>query len=338
MGSDVAELALAIVERVGCGSIDRCAVVQTQSLRHQTALIAAPAGRFLFVKIQGRPMLSGPVDLADEIASYRFFASDRCPPAIKRSTVPLIGVTADPQSLVLGGLAAHRSLLDLVLAGSDEAAEIFGLLGTTLAELHSTPVDDAPEFSPRSHPTMTFGSISPEMLAEAPRAFSDLLRLIQADDRMNAAIGELRVTWRTDSVIHGDLKLDNVLVVDEGEAAVFLVDWELAGTGDRRWDCGAVIGSYLHTGLEAIRRQPETAARSLDSIRHFWSAYVAAREANGLPVDDTECDAAFRWAGFWLVQRVITTLPLRRRLESIDLLSMHLAANLLSSATPAIAA
>ena len=55
--------------------------------------------------------------------------------------------------------------------------------------------------------------------------------------------------WRTQTLIHGDLKWDNALLCSQAEreqaAGVLLIDWELGGWGDPDWDVACVVQELL---------------------------------------------------------------------------------------------
>lgn len=68
-----------------------------------------------------------------------------------------------------------------------------------------------------------------------------------------AKIKHLRNLYLTSDFVHGDLKMDNVLIV-EGE--IKIIDWEFAGAGDKVWDMTYLIASLFiqkaHTELSLV--------------------------------------------------------------------------------------
>jgi hypothetical protein len=53
-------------------------------------------------------------------------------------------------------------------------------------------------------------------------------------------------TWRSASLVHGDLRWANVLaMLDDEPQRLWLVDWELACLGDPAWDLGSVLADLL---------------------------------------------------------------------------------------------
>ena len=63
----------------------------------------------------------------------------------------------------------------------------------------------------------------------------------------------LGAEWRFDSLIHGDMKWDNVLVYPAGDGLDFrIADWEMADFGDAAWDVGAVLQSFFSTWIMSM--------------------------------------------------------------------------------------
>lgn len=99
----------------------------------------------------------------------------------------------------------------------------------------------------------------------------------------------LRARWNGNSLVHGDIKWDNLIVREErGGVTISIIDWELADFGDPCWDAGAVFQSYFAFWILAIPvsgpATPEQLVASAPypiegmqpSMRAFWSAYVHA--------------------------------------------------------------
>jgi aminoglycoside phosphotransferase (APT) family kinase protein len=134
--------------------------------------------------------------------------------------------------------------------GDDERRDVLlaGALGTCLARLHRlTPGDLAPalEHVPRLE-------LEPREAAELPGAMLELVALLQRMRGLESALEELRAASRG-ALVHGDVKLDNVLAEERDAGAVRLVDFEHAGAGDPAWDVGAAVGDYVSRWLLSLR-------------------------------------------------------------------------------------
>lgn len=124
-----------------------------------------------------------------------------------------------------------------------------------------------------------FGRIGPAVSA-----------LLQQHADFQALLDALGAEWRRDSLIHGDMKWDNVLVFPAAEGLDFrIVDWEMADSGDAGWDVGAVLQSFLSAWIGSMPiasgLPPEAyigmASQPLEAMRPvlgaFWRSYAATR-------------------------------------------------------------
>jgi hypothetical protein len=123
----------------------------------------------------------------------------------------------------------------------------------------------------------------------------ELVKAIQRSEALCRTLEDLSATWSAGTLVHGDLKWDNCLLLPSGPGArrrLALIDWEFAGGGDPCWDLGSVFGAFLGTWLFSIPFLPDVPARRLldlaqrpleglqPAIRAFWSRY---RERRGAP-------------------------------------------------------
>lgn len=78
-------------------------------------------------------------------------------------------------------------------------------------------------------------------------ALREVAHRITGDPMLRHLLARIRAGWRASTVIHGDVRLANVMV----GRSVRLVDWETCGWGDPAWDMGAVIQEFLSVGVAA---------------------------------------------------------------------------------------
>ncbi|TCM33821.1 phosphotransferase family enzyme [Kribbella sp. VKM Ac-2568] len=130
------------------------------------------------------------------------------------------------------------------------------------------------------------------MFARLSPANLQVLKLIQIDRTMVTALDGLRRDWTADTIIHNDLKGDNLLVTTtaDGGVGVHIVDWELISVGDAAWDVGSVFRDFLDYWLlsvplsgdltpeEMLQGAQIPLAKLHPAIRAFWNAYRAAAE------------------------------------------------------------
>jgi hypothetical protein len=123
-----------------------------------------------------------------------------------------------------------------------------------------------------------------DQLGAMLRAMPDLLALLVS----------LRYEWQYNSLIHGDMKWENCVVVPKsgGRPGLCLVDWELVSVGDPSWDVGAIFTSYLlypiftaqaNAGSSPDRLLAEAQPalqRMRPALAAFWREYVRTRQLN----------------------------------------------------------
>lgn len=150
-------------------------------------------------------------------------------------------------------------------------------------------------------------------------ANSEFLRSLQADEQLTQALDEIRSGWQADSLMHTDLKWNNVLVVpgeDGGRPDCRIIDWEMVNRGDAAWDAATMMQSWwwyhvLSTppaeltelaGLDAFfERRGGAFEQSRPSLESFWSGFVENLPAESHGERLTTC---IRFAAARLLQTV----------------------------------
>jgi Ser/Thr protein kinase RdoA (MazF antagonist) len=182
------------------------------------------------------------------------------------------GATATPAFAVdaAGPLGDALGRLHRVFRGASASSHRW------MADLHTAP------------PWILFAHRpSPEALARLSPASRRVLTLFQRDPDVSSGMDELRHAWTTETLIHADLKGDNVLVIpDAGQGTgVRIVDWEMIQFGDPAWDVGNVLRDFVDYWLLFVPLSSDlTPEQMLDgaelplerlrpAIRAFWSAY-----------------------------------------------------------------
>jgi hypothetical protein len=103
-----------------------------------------------------------------------------------------------------------------------------------------------------------------------------------------------RGAWRPVTLIHGDLKHDNVLIASDGGVAV--VDWEMARIGDPAWDLAGLMARPLLGSSEAAWGAANEAA----AVR-MVAAYAAAARLS-LPA---LAQRLVLYCGVWLLMSLL---------------------------------
>lgn len=251
--------------------------------RHRTGRSSLGHG-IVFAKAARRPDDRG--DLAHEATVYGLLHGGNCPHT-ERCTPR--GVRWDPKT---GELAMEAlDAPDLAQAVADtgrldvDAAEA---LGRVVARLHVEGglLDaDAPSSA------WTVGGIDwhrpgPAHLRVLSGGGIELLEMLQRSERLWAHLARVARPSDADTLVHGDLRWENVLVAEEPDPPrIWLVDWEFAGIGESAWDVGCFAAACVSGWLSSIPHVPgvpparllDEAALPMDAIRPglaaFWTGY-----------------------------------------------------------------
>lgn len=144
--------------------------------------------------------------------------------------------------------------------------------GRALAQLHGRTVGGVPE----AMEMPVFRWLYPDAaeVVQATSAVQDLQRRLQNDAGCHPCIATLRTSSRPTCWVHGDLRLENVIVAEDSDFPI-LVDWEFAGAGDPARDLGTLLGSFLSLGLMPPPYRTEVSAERL--ARAALAGYCAGR-------------------------------------------------------------
>ncbi|CAN5520424.1 hypothetical protein BH23CHL2_BH23CHL2_28430 [soil metagenome] len=169
-----------------------------------------------------------------------------------------------------------------------------------------------------------------------------LLRTVQQHPDICDALMELRECWVRDSLIHNDLKWDNIIILRPSiEAAndFMVIDWELAGLGDSRWDVGSIFAAFLTLWVGSIpimrdappdhlldfARHPITLLQP--AIQSFWSAYIESTRLRQT-IDRPDIEPIMRFCGARLIQIAIERAQLNSTLAADSVVLLQVAQNI----------
>ncbi|MEO8288406.1 MAG: phosphotransferase [Chloroflexota bacterium] len=243
--------------------------------------------------------------------------------------------------------ARHRRLGRFSASLAAATGHALGLLHRSNAAdiLSGSMVDGAKAIA--SRPTSILSVHHPELrfFEEISGANTHLIKIIQQAWRFGELLDELRMEWRQECFMHGDVKWDNLLAVPldghrRGAPGLKIIDWELACVGDPCWDAGSIFGDYLSfwllsipiTGAEPPDHYLQLARYPLEkmqpAIRAFWSAYIRASSMPGHE-RDMRLLRAVKYAGARLLQTAYERSQASSRLTSDALCLLQLGANIL---------
>lgn len=198
-------------------------------------------------------------------------------------------------------------------------------------------------FSRRTAWALSLHDMAPQSVQDPSGGIFQMLGMIRQFPQFAESFQELRGEWRTDAVIHSDIKWDNCLLCKEsdGSPKLKVVDWEMADWGDSCWDIAAIFSAYLSFWVQSLpanglgnpgalvgqARFP--IERMQPAIRSFWSTY---RESRGLlPTASSQLlRRAVRYAGARNIQTAFETLQLMPQAHSGTVLLLQLSMNVLT--------
>jgi hypothetical protein len=182
------------------------------------------------------------------------------------------------------------------------------------------------------------------LYAASSSANHQVISIVQQFPAFGALLDALRAEWQPSSLVHGDLKWDNLLAKRRPGGpgrTVALVDWELAGLGDPCWDMGSAFAGYLgfwlgsipFSGQESPERYLELAryplARMQPALRALWAGY-----ARRMRLDDSTSDQwlirSVRYAAVRLLQSVFEDTRPAVQVTGSSLAFLQVCLNILS--------
>ena len=126
-------------------------------------------------------------------------------------------------------------------------------------------------------------------------------RELPAIDRIHARLAERIPVERRIGIVHGDYRLDNVIIDDTGEVLAVL-DWELCTLGDVLADLGGLIMYWAGDDSGAALQSPPTSVEGFVSADDVAELY---QEAVGDAVPDLDFYVAFaHWRSACIIEGV----------------------------------
>lgn len=198
-----------------------------------------------------------------------------------------------------------------------------GELGKLLAAFHRTfslgDDDPLPAFLTRELPFgLRVNRPKPEVTGYIRQGGLQYLRRLQADHQVMQQWEQTVSMWSPDAIIHGDVKLDNILVLGatddddaDSPADIRLVDWELVQIGDRAWDVAGVLQDFVfwwaismpdgRSATEMVQEAAFPIGKLKPGIRCFWDSYL---ENLAMPQPDRMAflDKTVRLSGIRILQ------------------------------------
>lgn len=262
-----------------------------------------------------------------------------------------------------GAVAGNQLLIDQELTPATCAQ-----VGTQLAELHQIPAAQTADLRPTPMPLPAAETLE-ALPVEAVHGFTGGMvqawRLIHSDAVLIDRLGDLRERSRraAHTAIHGDFRIDQVLVTASGTAdeRVHLVDWEEFGRGDPAYDTGTWIGEWVYRAAldiptsrgdgvgtdeaawslggkepsaeQIVRRGVAKLDALSPHILAFWETYRRGRH-----VSPAELDRAVGFAGWHLTERLLAMAETKSVLSGVSRAAAGIGKRLLTNPAGAVQA
>ncbi len=263
----------------------------------------------LFVKEPDPGLPEAVATVAAEARFYGFCDSEQKASAVRRLLPAILRVDGEAPLLVIELVAGSRSLWRECRDSSpgDVSSGWFEAVGNALGALHTTFRQPGLATDPRLGRLPKVPSFylnldrpRPHQLRYLSRGQLEVLEMAQSEPGITAGLERARAAWRVETLIHGDVRWENVLVVGRprADAPIRLIDWELVQRGDPAWDIGGMLQEFVRFWLTGMSMRPDlethrrlaTARWPLETlrpaVRAFWAAYLEARRHDPGGTDD----------------------------------------------------
>ena len=169
----------------------------------------------------------------------------------------------------------------------------------------------------------------------------EVIKILQQAPVLCAGFDELLREWKSSSIIHCDMKWDNVVLVPKADGKrgfqVQLVDWEMVQFGDPLWDAASFLAQYLDVWIGSIpiaASAPQANAaripleRLQPATRLFWKAYYPNAK-RGVESDAEVIERVVNYAAARLVQFAIEADQQSAVLSATGVLRLQVAHNMM---------
>jgi aminoglycoside phosphotransferase (APT) family kinase protein len=238
-------------------------------------------------------------DLGSEASVYRLAVHH----PVLREVAPRCRLIGENDNAVVIDAVAGTPLQFVISAPVDRVAERVEVLkayGSAVARVHSVR---CPAFGNR--PWM-IEALEPRWRGYSwlPRRSASLLSQLAVSPKHQQAFRQAQAEWRPVCLVHGDLRWSNALAAGRDEqAAIKLIDWELASLGDPAWDVGGFLADAIGTAVLERGAHPSVEYLLAQSASILSGYYVTARPPR--EVWAALMKRSLRLAGVRLVQTII---------------------------------
>lgn len=312
------------------------------SRRNRNFRVARQNGPSFFIKQGERRGDFSPT--AHEATVYTLLTSTQRPAAERLPIPRLLDYDTEHDVLILEHIEQAKTLRDHHITPKRLPTRVATSVGRMLATLHRhSPVEELASMVGQYEPgALSVHRPGSALLRDFSNSSIELVRMVQSSPELVEELENLRRGWRNDTLIHHDLRWDNILVTTNRRTAdITLIDWETAAIGDPAWDVGSIIGDYLVHWLRSIpmtgQRPPNELlplarvplASVQPAVMALWRAYVC--NASDSRVAQPEfLRTVVRFTGLKLIQSALEMVQKESNWNLAAVACLQVAANMMA--------
>jgi Ser/Thr protein kinase RdoA (MazF antagonist) len=292
----------------GAAIVDGNLIITSVVRRNRSLRVQGPAGKSYLIKQPDDPVRGDGWTLQHEALFYNFCQEHLANSPVSKVLPRLVHYDAEFPLLALELLGDALPLRQHYLAhpAADFPREAARALGHALGLMHATfgprgcEANNGLPWLPRNPPgILRAHHPSPDWLSTISGAGYQTLRILQARRPWIRRLDRLVHLWRPDTVIHGDVKSDNVLIVPPRPGVaptsieIRLVDWEFVQRGDPAWDLAGALQDFAVFWVNTLPAESGTTEADLErlisrapypwvaiqpALRALWQGYRVAAD------------------------------------------------------------
>jgi Ser/Thr protein kinase RdoA (MazF antagonist) len=296
-----------------------------------------PANGMGFVVKQARTPMAEATVRSEAVFLHAFLEKNA---GVLSREIPRFRYYDPARGILITELVPGRSFALGSLPLSDITRGQMTALGEVLSALHGAILPPGTLPGPQIPLGIALYRPTLDLYRDSSPANIQLLAAIRGDECLREHLSKLHDSWTTSTMIHGDVRLENVVAHghDEREAIV-LVDWETVGSGEPRWDVACALGDLLNLwlissvsrelGSPASPDQTQTATQALDQVRSLVTALLEGYLDNSAADDNSSLfRQCFSFSAARLLQIVYESHQLRSDLDLYAVKAVQMAANI----------
>ncbi len=234
-----------------------------------------------------------------EAACYDLGLSDPSFASLQPYIAPLVDYDPRQHTLTTELLPDAENLNVFHVRTKEFPAEIGAAQGIAMGAVHRAQAGVSDPTSIRAFPRMqpwvlTIAQTAESVFTNMGPATRDLVDILRRNPTLVRGLYALSTVWRQETLIHGDIKWDNFVLVrsdsDPAAPKLRMVDWELSDIGDSSWDAGCAFCCYLQHWLATmsadasceetislILKAPHRIESIWPALQALWKAYSQTR-------------------------------------------------------------